>query len=456
MAGIGFQLKRMIEKDTGFIHKIRSYGLAVVSLNGPMLLCLFAVTIAGLLLRKDTYSTIPRDHILVTVTYTFMLSSITTGIYSLILTRYISDCIYQKEYKKVMASFYGGILPSTIFSLLISGALTVFAKLPIKYAFCILILLSIVSIIWLEMIYLSAANDHTGIIAGFAAGNIVTIILLLFIRLVSVKYEIFYIFFCFIAGFFVTALLLLVQIRNVFGEEDRSYFEWFTYIRKFPDLWLTGIFYTVGLYFPCLYYRFTDENYIVNGFFTVQKDFDFPFFIGVLSIIPGLIFFVVKFETELHIKCNKFFDAILNYGTYNEIKFFMRRLKNTVLLFFYKLCIVQLAVMSLLIFFSFKVGKGPFADFKTYFILWMCVLAMGFTVIMYVVKIVLLYFDERKFAYYISAFYMVSVMFMTTLIGRDGLPGLGFMIASAFTVIIAYILLLLYLKDMKNQVFMIK
>jgi len=456
MAGIGFQLKRMIEKDSGFIHTIRSYGIAVISLNGPMLLCLFAVTIAGLLLRKDTYSTIPRDHILVTVTYTFVLSSITTGTYSLILTRYISDCIYQKEYKKVMASFYGGMLPATIFNFLISCVLIVFAKLQVKYALCFLILLTVVSIIWLEMIYLSAVNDHTGIIAGFTAGNIVIVIMLLFLGFISIKFEILYIFFCFITGFFITALLLLVQIRNVFGAEDKSYFEWLTYIKKFPDLWLTGLFYTVGLYFPCLYYRFTSENYIVNGFFTVQKDFDFPFFIAVLSIIPGLIFFVVKFETELHIKCNEFFDAILNYGTYNEIKFFMRRLKNTISLFFYKLCIVQMAVMSLLIFLSFKVGKGPFADFKTYFVLWMCVLAMGFTIIMYVVKIVLLYFDERQFAYFISAFYMVSVIFMTLVFSGDGLQGLGFMIASAASAILAYVLLLLFLKDMKNQVFMIK
>lgn len=456
MAGIGFQLKRIIEKDTGFIHSIKSYGLAVISLNGPMLLCLFAVSIAGLLLRKDTYSFIPRDHILVTITYAFVVSSITTGTYSLILTRYISDCIYQKEYRKVMASFYGGMLPAVICSVLISSTLVVFAKLQVEYALCILILLSIVSIIWLEMIYLSAVNDNKGISIGFVVGNIIIVMLLFFLEFIPLEWELIYIFFCFIAGFFVTALLLLIQIRNVFESEDKSYFGWLSYMKKFPDLWLTGLFYTLGLYFPCLYYRFSSENFLVNGFLTLQKDFDFPFYIAVLSIIPGLVFFVVKFETELHIKCNEFFSAISNYGTYNEIKFFMESLKKTILHFFYKFCIVQLAVMSLLIFFSFRVGKGPFVDFKMYFILWMCVLAMGSSLIMYVAKIVLLYFDERLFAYHISAFYMVAVMFMTSIINKDGLQGLGFMVASVLSAILAYTLLLVFLKKIKNQVFMMK
>lgn len=456
MAGIGFQLKRIIEKDTGFIHSIKSYGLAVISLNGPMLLCLLAVSIAGLLLRNDTYSSVPKDHILVTITYAFVVSSITTGTYSLILTRYISDCIYQKEYRKVMASFYGGMLPAVVFSFLTSGALVVFAKLQVEYGLCVLILLSIVSIIWLEMIYLSAVNDNKGISVGFLAGNIVIVFMMLFLGFIPTQWELGYIFLCFIAGFFVTALLLLIQIRNVFEEEDKSYFEWVSYMKKFPDLWLTGLFYTLGLYFPCLYYRFSSENFIVNGFLTMQKDFDFPFYISVLSIVPGLVFFVVKFETELHIKCNEFFSAISNYGTYNEIKFFMESLKKTISHFFYKLCIVQLAVMSILIFFSFRVGKGPFVDFKMYFILWMCVLAMGFTLIMYVAKIVLLYFDERLFAYYISVFYMVSVMLMTLFINRDGLQGLGFMVASAVSAFLAYMLLVLFLKKIKNQVFMMK
>ena len=456
MAGIGFQLKRIIEKDTGFIHSIKSYGLAVISLNGPMLLCLIAVSIAGLLLRNDTYSSIPREHILVTITYSFVVSSITTGTYSLILTRYISDCIYQKDYKKVMASFYGGMLPAIVFSFLISVALVVFANLQIEYAACILILLSVVSIIWLEMLYLSAVNDNKGISIGFMVGNIIIVMMLLFLSFIPEKWELIYIFLCFITGFFVTALLLMVQIKNVFEEEDNSYFEWISYMKKFPDLWLTGLFYTLGLYFPCLYYRFSSENFLVNGFLTMQKDFDFPFYIAVLSIIPGLVFFVVKFETQLHIKCNEFFSAITNYGTFNEVKFFMGSLKKTIVHFFYKFCIVQFTVMSVLIFFSFRIGKGPLVDFKTYFILWMCVIAMGSTLIMYVAKIVLLYFDERLFAYYIATFYMVSVILLTTVINKDGLQGVGFMAASVFSAILSYILMVLFLKKMRNQVFMMR
>lgn len=456
MAGIGFQLKRIIEEDNGFIHSIKSYGLAVVALNGPMLLCLLAISIAGLLLNIDTYSSVPRDNILVTITYSFVVSSITTGTYSLILTRYISDCIYQKQYSKVMASFYGGMIPAIFFSILISISLFMFAGLRIEYAVGVMLLLSIVSMIWLEMIYLSAVNDNKGITIGFLAGNTVIILMLLLLRFIPKEFELIYIFLSFITGFFVTALLLMVQIRSVFKEGDKCYFEWLSYMKKYPDLWLTGLFYTLGLYFPCLYYRFTSENFIVNGFLTMQKDFDMPFYISVMCIIPGLVFFSVKFETQLHTKCNEFFSAITNYGTYNEIKFLMERLKKTILYFFYKLCIVQLTVLSTVIFFSFKFGNGSLNNFKTHFILWMCIIAMSATLIMYVAKIVLLYFDERLFAFIIASFYAIAVALMTILINKDGFQGTGFMVASVSTAILAYILMKVFLRKLRNLVFMIR
>ena len=113
-------------------------------------------------------------------------------------------------------------------------------------------------------------------------------------------------------------------------------------------------------------------------------------------------------------------------------------------------------VMSAVIFFSFKFGKGPLANFKMYFILWMCIIAMSATLIMYVAKIVLLYFDERLFAFIIAAFYAAAVVLMTILINKDGFQGTGFMVASVSSAIVAYTLMSVFLRKMRNQVFMMR
>lgn len=290
MAGIGFQLKKMIEKDNGLLHMIKSYGLAILALNGPIILCILSVSVIGFLLKKPDYSGIPRDQILVTLTYSFVVSSVVTGAYSLILTRYVSDCIYKREDSKVMASFYGGIIPALVFNLVISMVLIFWGGLDIQYGLVIMILLSIISIIWIEMIYLSAVNDNISISVGFLLGNFFIVILLVFLKFIPEEYQLMYIFFCFITGFTITAVILMLQIKITFKGDWDNYFEWVTYIKTYPSLCLTGLFYTMGLYFPSIYYRFTSDNFMSNGFLTMQKKFDFPFYFAVLTIIPGMVF----------------------------------------------------------------------------------------------------------------------------------------------------------------------
>lgn len=457
MAGIGFQLRKMIDKEHGIIHTIKSYGLAIIALNGPMVLCIVAVTIIQFMLDKAQYNNIMTNNILATITYSFVISSIVTGGYSLVLTRYVSDCIYMKDYSKVMASLYGGMIPSISSCLIISLCMVLFAGLNSIYGLCVLVLLSIVCIIWLEMIYLSAVKDNISISIGFLVGNTITIFMLIFLDIIPSNYSIIYIFISFITGFVVTAALLFVQIKRTFGESDNTFMKWTSYVKKYPTLTLTGLFYTIGLYFPCVYYRFSVGENFYNGFLLIKQEIDIPFFFAVLGIIPGLVYFVVRFETALHTLCNGYFSAILNFGTHEEIKVKMHDLIDGIKFYFSKLISVQITIMLGMILIPFFIDEINSSNFMNYKLYWYFVVGLSFTMLMYVAKIVLLYFDEKFFSFMIITIFMILVISLTIIFDILKIErGIAFIISSVLTLLISTILLNKFLRNIKNSVFMMK
>lgn len=133
----------------------------------------------------------------------------------------------------------------------------------------------------------------------------------------------------------------------------------------------------------------------------------------------------------------------------------MQNLLNIIIHFYYKLFIVQLVVMSLSIFISFKVAGGPLNN-DLHYIFWMFSVAMSMTLIMYVAKIVLLYFDERKYSFFIATFYMVSVIIFTIVLNINKFEGAGFMVGSILSALFAYVLMRLFLQKMRNLIFMMK
>jgi uncharacterized membrane protein len=77
---------------------------------------------------------------------------------------------------------------------------------------------------------------------------------------------------------------------------------------------------------------------------------------------------------------------------------------------------------------------------------------------MYTIILVILYFDGRGFALFISLIYMVLSILFTILFDNfaAGLVGFGFMIASIISMLTAVILLIIFTKNLKRYIFIMK
>lgn len=458
MAGIGFELRRIIDNDKGVLQSIKSYGSAAITINGPMIMSITSVIIVKSIIGSDEYSGISSDKILMTITFAFLISTLLTGGYTLLLTRYVSDCIYEKKFNKIMPSVYGAIIFATVGSIVFTSALVVITGMQIEHAIPVSALYSIISIIYIEMIYLSAIKNYKSIIRAFFLGNAISVMLVFLVNYFEQARSFQYILFSFNLGFAVAAKMLLHQILISYGKGEGGFMEWLSYFKKYPSLAFSGLFYTISFYFVCLYYRFIDNEGFFQGFIVMKPDFDTAFYFAVLGMIPGTVYFAVRFETSLYQCCQKLFSAIGENGTLDEIKIKLQFLVMTIKNCFTKMVLVQGAVLSLILIIPFAFIQVDHTSFIKYSLYFEFAFAFSSTLLMYVLNIVILYFNERRYSLFINSAYLALNIILTIWIDSSvvKIRGFGFMIASFISMVLALILMLRLLKKLKNYIFIMR
>ena len=103
MAGIGFELKKLFGKK-GYLRNLRAYLYTAFITVGPTILCISMVTAIQLFLIFIGVGLSDRELFLAAVTYSFVFSLIITSGFSMIVTRYISDKLFDKEYDYILPS----------------------------------------------------------------------------------------------------------------------------------------------------------------------------------------------------------------------------------------------------------------------------------------------------------------------------------------------------------------
>ena len=128
MAGIGFELKKLFRRK-GLFASLRAYGYAGIICTGPMLLGV--VLQFGILLlcgwvgaQRDQ-----QDLLVCMITYTLLFSLTVTSFFSMPVTRYLADMLYEEQEQTILPSFWGSssmmlVLGCTLYGLflLVSGA----------------------------------------------------------------------------------------------------------------------------------------------------------------------------------------------------------------------------------------------------------------------------------------------------------------------------------------------
>ena len=101
MAGIGFQLRKILAKDR-YATTLRAYLYAGMISSGPWVLSIISVMVIGLLSLGYSVPSQEVGQFLISVTYLMASSLIFTGGLQLFFIRYISDRLYEKKYESIL------------------------------------------------------------------------------------------------------------------------------------------------------------------------------------------------------------------------------------------------------------------------------------------------------------------------------------------------------------------
>jgi len=116
MAGIGFELKKLFQKR-GLAATAKAYGYAGVICTGPMLLGIVLLVGIAFICDHTGATRHNRELLNCMITYTLLASLTVTSFFSMVVTRYIADMLYEERHEAVLSSFWG----STAILLVVGG-----------------------------------------------------------------------------------------------------------------------------------------------------------------------------------------------------------------------------------------------------------------------------------------------------------------------------------------------
>ena len=119
MAGIGFELRKLLKKQT-YAGLLQAYTFAGIISSGPWVLSIVGIMLIGLFSLGMSGPRGATVQFQVTVTYLFLISLIATGAVQLSFTRFVADRIFAKDEAAILPNFNGLILVAVSLSVVLA------------------------------------------------------------------------------------------------------------------------------------------------------------------------------------------------------------------------------------------------------------------------------------------------------------------------------------------------
>ena len=117
MAGIGVKLQKIFDKKSIAAHLV-GFVYSTISTVAPMFVVIGNIMLMSYSLGYDTLSYARRGLFSGTILYIFIFSLLTAAPFNAVLSRYMSDVIYEEKYDNILSCYYLGLILNVVFSCL--------------------------------------------------------------------------------------------------------------------------------------------------------------------------------------------------------------------------------------------------------------------------------------------------------------------------------------------------
>jgi uncharacterized membrane protein len=452
MAGIGFRLKNYFNEG-GLLGNIQGTIYSIIISSGPWLISV--ITIA--LVSTSTQGEVGVDNLYIfksMICYSFAASLLVFGAIEMPMTRYIADQLYNKDYTTFKGVYlylatamiiFGSIVSLIFYSYI--DILSVMDKIFAIAFFCSIM------IVWLSMIFLSAAKNYHQIIISFMLGGIVSLVGSI---LLGKTYQLT----GYIAGYSIgqilIALLLSLNIFNEFKGIDYSSFEFTRYFKKHSNLIFVGLFYYLGIWVDKFIFWFGSTGKQVTGLFYTNQYYDTSMFLAYLSIVPSLAIFLVQVETNFYKKYLFYFKAIDRKQNLDILNINVQEIIDSVKTGIYNLLKIQIGVTLICWYFADQIMAYLYLPSMMVPMFQYGLLATFLQVLCLIMNIILLYFlSHNKVLLHYFIFFISNMIFTYLITYLDfRYQGLGYLMSTFLVFIVSFQALNKQLKFINFYTFM--
>lgn len=439
MAGIGFELKKLFQKK-GVLHTTKAYGYATVICAGPMLLGVLLLLGIMAICSFFEIATHTRELLICMITYTLLASVTVTSFFSMVVTRYVADMLFEDNNKAVLPSFWGSTVVMMAVGSLLYGIFLVFSGATFIQGFLCFVLFNELIIVWNSMSYLTAIKDYKGIFLSFMTSVSASIILgAIFLWLKFPPIE--SILTAVSIGYGIMLIWNMILLHRYFPHTDLGAFTFFKWIDSFLPLALSGLFMNIGMFAHLVIIWCSDIRVHVHGLFYGAPWHDVPALLAFMTALITTVNFVVSVEVNFYPKYRNHYSLYNDKGTIGDIKQSEKEMLDTLKteifytslkqLLFSAACIALGGYLLDLLPLGFnEIMRGYFRT--------LCV-AYGLYAIGNMLMLILLYFTDYKGACIATAaFAVTSVLFtIISLFFSYVYYGFGFLLSAMIFTIIA-------------------
>lgn len=458
MAGIGFTLKKLF-KDEYYLTQAKAYLYSALVAAGPWIAAVVTVNI--LILLSDFYfdDLSQRDLFMGTIVYSFVFSQIVTAPWQLLITRYLSDQLFQKSYEAIRPSFFG-ISRLVLFVSVGIGIFYYYGKtLPLSYKLMAVSLFVFLSLLWVLMIYLSAIKNYQMIAWGFVIGGTVSVALTAYLIHQPIDFGAFNhssnVLFAYTLGTMTTYGILLYSFLTEFYQGEGRNFDFLIYLGPYRRLVGIGFFYTLGLWIDDLIMWYSPLSVSIHDTYQYAPLYDNAMFLAYLTVIPTMVMFMVSVETEFYDLYKRYYGLAAKQGTLRELEAARGEMRQSIYRQILHTLEVQTILTITLIVLSGRIFSYLGIPLIVRDIFRIASLGALCNIFVLIIILVLLYFEGSRHALWIAGAFLVANGVLTTILIPYGVDfyGVGYFAGSFITLVFAFVVLVRFLRDIHYNTF---
>lgn len=413
MAGIGVKLNKIYEKQTLATHLL-GFGYSAMVTVAPMFLIIGTIFLMSSVLGFSRIGYATRELFSCTVLYIFIFSLMTAAPFNAVLSRYMSDVIYEERYEDILPCFYIGLFLNIFLSCLVGVPFCIWelavGHVGIFYVFAGFCGYIALVLVFYSMLYLSICKDYQKISLFFLIGMAVTFTLA-FLLVRGLRWNVTEgMLFSLVVGFFTIACLETAMVKRYFKDNSNCYREVLEYFRKYWMLVVTNFLYIVGLFVHNFVFWTTDLKMTVANSFVCAPQYDLATCLAMFTNISTTIIFISRIEMHFHEKYKNYSEAVIG-GRGADIRNAKNRMFHQLAVEIMNLVRIQF-IISVVVFLVCVVVLPQFGFAGLAMRIYPC-LAAGYFIlfIMYSAIIFLYYFNDMIGSMLTSASFAVGTLF---------------------------------------------